>query len=81
MVTGPYRRIRHPSYSAIVLILLGIDSTLASNWGVIYTLTVIVPMVLLRVAFEERMLVEGFGAAYSEYQTHTRQLIPFVDCA
>ena len=78
VVTGPYRRIRHPSYSAIVVILFGIDITLASIWGVIYTLTVIVPMVLLRVAFEERMLVEGFGAAYSEYQTHTRQLIPFV---
>ncbi len=70
--------LRHPSYSAILLILMGVNFTLASVWGLICWTTVIVPIVLVRVAAEERMLVEGFGDSYLEYRGHTERLIPAV---
>jgi protein-S-isoprenylcysteine O-methyltransferase Ste14 len=76
--TGPYSVIRHPSYTALVLILLGVCITLESWWGLLYVATVLIPIVILRVTREERMLLDGFGEAYTEYKNQTRRLVPGV---
>ena len=76
--TGPYGVIRHPSYAALLLILLGVSITLESWWGLLYVSTVMIPIVLLRVTREERILLDAFGEAYTEYKNQTRSLIPAV---
>ena len=75
---GPFRWIRHPSYSGLVLILLGLVMFLSSTWGVLFLAVVVLPMVLVRVAQEERALRRGLGDAYLEYCSRTKRLVPLL---
>jgi len=73
---GPYRLIRHPMYSALLLvtITLLIDSfspVRALVWGVLFATLVI------KLLFEERLLCDHFPP-YSEYSRKTKRLIPYV---
>ena len=76
--TGPYRLIRHPSYSGLLIILLGFGLSL-TNW---LSLLVIMGCGLIgfgyRIHVEERVLQEHLGQPYQEYMRHTKRLIPFV---
>ena len=75
---GPYRLIRHPSYTGILLILLGFGLSL-TNW-----LSLLVMMVCALIGFsyrirvEEHALQEQLGQRYQEYMRRTKRLIPFV---
>jgi protein-S-isoprenylcysteine O-methyltransferase Ste14 len=76
--SGPYRFVRHPSYTAILIMLLGVGMALA-NWA---SLVVILAGgligLLYRVRVEERALVEGLGQPYMDYMRTTRRFIPFI---
>jgi protein-S-isoprenylcysteine O-methyltransferase len=76
--TGPYRLIRHPSYSGAILALLGLGMCYC-NW-LSLELTVIPPALALlwRINIEEKALTSALGEAYANYKAHTRRLIPFV---
>jgi protein-S-isoprenylcysteine O-methyltransferase Ste14 len=75
---GPYRWIRHPSYSGSLLTFLGIGLALG-NWA---SLAAIMGCTLCgytyRVRVEERALCEILGEQYIEYMQRTRRLIPFI---
>lgn len=45
---GPYAFVRHPSYTGLLLILLGLNLTLESWWGLLYVVIVMIPMVLIQ---------------------------------
>jgi protein-S-isoprenylcysteine O-methyltransferase len=75
--TGPYRFIRHPSYTGAFLQFLGI----ALCVGNIYSMLMLVPIVLVfsyRMRVEEVALERGLGEAYASYRRRTKRLIPFV---
>jgi protein-S-isoprenylcysteine O-methyltransferase Ste14 len=76
---GPYRLIRHPSYTGFLLTLLGFGLSLTNNW---LSLLVIMECALLgfsyRIHVEERVLQEHLGQRYQEYMQRTKRLIPFV---
>jgi protein-S-isoprenylcysteine O-methyltransferase Ste14 len=75
---GPYRYIRHPSYSGAMLTLIGFGLVL-SNWlslGLVF-LGIIVGYGY-RVHVEEKALVEGLGPAYDDYMRRTKRFIPYV---
>lgn len=76
VTNGPYKFIRHPMYAAIFIIGIGI-SFLSSNWIVAlsYMLPVIC-MYLIRIADEEKMMIDQFGDEYREHMTRTGRLIP-----
>jgi len=73
---GVFRYIRHPMYSAHFL--WGIAQVLLiHNWitgpaGII----VFIPLYILRVKKEERMMLEEFGEEYRSYMKRTGRLIP-----
>lgn len=76
--TGPYRFIRHPSYTGALLAFLGLGIAL-ENW--LSLLVLIVPITgvfLFRIRLEEAALQTGLGEAYSSYMQRTKRLIPFV---
>ena len=77
--TGPYRLIRHPSYTGILITLLGLGLSLTSNW---LSLLVIMGCALIgfsyRIRVEEHVLQEYLGQRYQEYMRRTKRLIPFV---
>jgi protein-S-isoprenylcysteine O-methyltransferase Ste14 len=76
--SGPYRFIRHPSYSGALLTLLGF-ALAATNW-----LSMIIILVFTFIAYgyriyvEEKVLLEQFGDRYREYMKRTKRLIPFI---
>jgi protein-S-isoprenylcysteine O-methyltransferase len=76
--SGPYRRLRHPSYAGALLAALGITVALGSRLGFGLILILCVPAYLYRIAVEERALVAELGTSYSEYRARTWGLIPGV---
>ncbi|MFI5283414.1 MAG: methyltransferase family protein [Candidatus Dormibacterales bacterium] len=76
--SGPYRFVRHPSYTAILIMLLGVGLELA-NWASLAVLLAGGLMGLLyRVRVEEHALIEALGEPYSGYVRHTKRFIPFI---
>ncbi|MDE3192007.1 MAG: isoprenylcysteine carboxylmethyltransferase family protein [Acidobacteriota bacterium] len=75
---GPYRVLRHPSYTGGLVGLLGVGVA-RDNWLSVGAL-LLVPLagVLIRIPFEEAALRAGLGASYDEYVRRTRRLVPRV---
>lgn len=76
ITNGVFRYIRHPMYAAYWL--WGIAQTLLiQNWiaGLTY-LAFFIPLYLLRVPREERMMLEQFGEDYRLYINRTGRIIP-----
>jgi protein-S-isoprenylcysteine O-methyltransferase Ste14 len=75
---GPYRLIRHPSYTGLLITLLGLGLSL-TNW---LSLLILMGCALLgfsyRIQVEEHVLQAQLGQRYQEYMRHTKRLIPFV---
>ena len=76
--SGPYRWVRHPAYSGILLAGAALAATFdnAASWAVCVTCFVLA--VACRISIEERMLVDALGEAYTSYAARTRRLIPGV---
>ncbi len=76
--TGPYRLVRHPAYSGILLSLLGIALALG-NWVSLAAMLVLPSAALTyRIAIEEAALLSTLGDPYARYVHRTWRLIPFV---
>jgi protein-S-isoprenylcysteine O-methyltransferase Ste14 len=75
---GPYRWVRHPSYTGLLLTLLGLGVAL-ENWLSVLAL-VILPTIglVFRILVEERALLAGLGEPYREYADSRRRLVPGV---
>ncbi|HLG62605.1 MAG TPA: isoprenylcysteine carboxylmethyltransferase family protein [Ktedonosporobacter sp.] len=75
---GPYKLIRHPSYTGILLSTLGVG-VMIMNWVSILIIIVgSLPGFLYRISVEERALREHIGQPYVEYMQRTKRLIPFI---
>jgi len=74
---GIYRNIRHPIYLGVLIVTSGIAIFSASIPGLMIML-LLIPVFLIRIRFEERLLVEEFGGKYQDYQRTTRKLLPFI---
>jgi protein-S-isoprenylcysteine O-methyltransferase Ste14 len=72
-----FRYIRHPAYLGAMILYLSIPVFLSSILGFLVML-LLIPYLLQRIKYEEKMLIEHFGDQYLEYMKHTRKLIPFV---
>jgi protein-S-isoprenylcysteine O-methyltransferase Ste14 len=78
VTTGPYRWIRHPAYSGLLLIVAGFGLTWG-NWLSFAVCAVLpLPAVLWRIHVEEAELDRVLGDAYRTYQMHTARLIPWL---
>ncbi|MDA0163052.1 isoprenylcysteine carboxylmethyltransferase family protein [Solirubrobacter ginsenosidimutans] len=73
---GPYRRVRHPSYTGMLVTFLGIGLALG-NWAAL-ALLVVVPAAgfVVRIRVEERALLAGLGEPYRRFATTRARLIP-----
>ncbi len=75
---GPYRWIRHPSYTGALITFLGYGLSLG-NWFSLLIVCVFVAVgYSYRITVEERALVEGLGDSYRAYMKRTKRIIPFV---
>jgi len=76
--TGPYRFVRHPSYTGALMAFLGLGLCL-DNWASLVVMVVPVFLVFLwRMRVEEAALLQGLGEPYRDYMNRTKRLIPAV---
>lgn len=75
---GPYRFIRHPSYTGLLLILLGLGLSLTNWLSLLFIMGGALLGLSYRIRVEERVLKEHLGQRYQEYMQRTKRLIPFV---
>jgi protein-S-isoprenylcysteine O-methyltransferase Ste14 len=75
---GPYRVLRHPSYAALLLVLIGIGLTYG-NWLSLVALTILPLAGLMnRMRVEEAALAAALGPAYTAYASTRKRIVPFV---
>ena len=75
LTDGPYARVRHPRYLALVAANLGY-ALLANYEGVYIYMAASMPLLYLIMALEEKELKQRFGKAYEDYASKTPQIIP-----
>jgi protein-S-isoprenylcysteine O-methyltransferase Ste14 len=75
---GPYRYIRHPSYTGAFITLVGFGLTLG-NWAGLLALVACGGIgYAYRIRVEESALVLALGEPYRAYMGRTRRLVPFL---
>jgi protein-S-isoprenylcysteine O-methyltransferase Ste14 len=77
VVAGPYRRVRHPIYTGMLLGVLGTILAIGA-WPGWLALVLVGIGFWLKLRHEERLMREQFGAAYVAYMQRTKALIPGV---
>lgn len=76
--TGPYRLVRHPSYSAGIVMYAGIGLALC-NWLSIAVLIITATVTYsYRISVEERALLDTIGEPYRIYMQGRKRLIPYI---
>ncbi len=75
--TGPYRFVRHPSYSGMLLTVLGV-LLCSTDWLSLACFVLALPGMAYRVKVEEGALIQALGEPYREYMWRTPRLAPFL---
>lgn len=76
VTSGPYRFVRHPIYSGLLVGVLG--TILVTNLIGLFILPVLAGFFFYSARVEERNLITAFPTAYPAYQARTKRLIPFL---
>jgi protein-S-isoprenylcysteine O-methyltransferase Ste14 len=73
--SGPYRLVRHPSYTGLLMVVLGFQIG-TRVWPAILLTALPLAAVIGRITVEEAFLVAGLGPTYVAYRARTRRLLP-----
>jgi protein-S-isoprenylcysteine O-methyltransferase Ste14 len=73
---GPYRWLRHPAYTGMIFIYLGIALAIGTWLGAVITTGLMLAAILYRIRVEEQVLIEKFGDEYRDYMKRTWGLLP-----
>jgi protein-S-isoprenylcysteine O-methyltransferase len=76
--SGPYRFLRHPSYSGSLLAVFGFTLSFA-NWATLLIIFLpVCAITMWRIQIEEAALLEALGEPYRHYMQRTKRLVPWV---
>jgi protein-S-isoprenylcysteine O-methyltransferase Ste14 len=75
---GPYRYIRHPSYSGALVTLLGFGLALGNWASVLAAMSCLGLAYAYRIPVEEAALTAALGDSYKKYMSRTWRLVPFL---
>jgi len=76
VTSGPYRHVRHPIYTGILLGVLG--TALATDLYWLIVLLILGVYFVHSARVEERIMADAFPADYPGYRAHTKMIVPFV---
>jgi protein-S-isoprenylcysteine O-methyltransferase Ste14 len=76
VTSGPYRYIRHPIYSGILLAFLGSAVSSSIFWLIIFVISG--TYFIYSAVMEERLMTHQFPKVYPSYKSRTKMLIPFL---
>ena len=78
VVRGPYKYVRHPLYSGVVLLLIGWWLLLDYSFLLLSTILLLLWFNYVVAPFEEKELKAIFGEDYEKYAKEVSRIIPFV---
>jgi protein-S-isoprenylcysteine O-methyltransferase len=78
VTAGAYRLVRHPSYSAGILMNAGLGLALGSWASTAILVLASLAVYSYRIAVEERALLAVVGEPYREFMRTRRRLVPFI---
>jgi protein-S-isoprenylcysteine O-methyltransferase Ste14 len=73
---GPYRWVRHPSYTGLLIIAAGFGLAFSTWPGLVICLVLPTAAMLRRIRIEEAELTRVLGDAYRAYRLRTKRLVP-----
>jgi protein-S-isoprenylcysteine O-methyltransferase len=76
--TGPYRFVRHPSYTAGIMMFTGIGLALGSWFSFLLITIASIATYWYRVTIEERALLGTIGEQYASFIKERKRFIPYV---
>ena len=76
VTSGPYRLVRHPIYSGLLLALIG--TAVALSWLWLIAAALGGAYFIYSALCEERFLESQFPSAYVRYRRSTKMLVPFI---
>ena len=74
--SGPYKYIRHPIYTGMILGLIG-TTIVIGNLKALIIIVVIIAGLIKKIFDEEKLLTANL-TEYSDYKKRTKRLVPFV---
>lgn len=78
VATGPYRLLRHPSYTGGLLLCAG-AGLMSANWAGLAAMTLLpLAVTVWRIRLEETALLAGLGDRYRAYAADRRRLVPLI---
>jgi protein-S-isoprenylcysteine O-methyltransferase Ste14 len=77
VTAGPYRWVRHPIYTGLLIAFAG-SAIARGEWRGVLAVVIVLAGLWRKLKLEERWMIETFGDAYLRYRAKVRALIPFV---
>src|SRR5437868_3724157 len=75
---GPFRMVRHPSYTGVLLAFVGLALSLG-NWAALLVILLPISAAFIhRMNVEENALSDALGPQYTDHMRRTKRLIPFI---
>ena len=78
VTSGPYRYVRHPSYTGIAMVLAGIALASGDVWSLLAVAVLGGAGLAVRIRAEERQLTQALGAEYERFAAGRKRLVPGV---
>ncbi|NOZ42668.1 MAG: isoprenylcysteine carboxylmethyltransferase family protein [Alphaproteobacteria bacterium] len=75
---GAYALVRHPSYTAGLIMVVGLGLALGSYLSLVIITTVTLFAYLQRIGFEEQTLTAALGEKYLAYARGRKRLMPYI---
>jgi protein-S-isoprenylcysteine O-methyltransferase Ste14 len=75
---GPYRLVRHPSYTGLLITFIGISLAVQSIGALLVLLAVFIVSFGYRMRVEEKTLLSELGDDYANYMKRTKRIIPYL---
>jgi protein-S-isoprenylcysteine O-methyltransferase Ste14 len=76
VTSGPYRLVRHPIYSGILV--AGVGTAVALSWAWLIAVALAGVYFVYSATIEERNLTDRFPDTYPAYSRSTKMLVPFI---
>lgn len=75
--SGPYRWVRHPIYTGLLIAFAG-SAIARGEWRGVLAVVIVFAALWRKLKLEETWMIETFGEAYVTYQAEVPALIPFL---
>jgi protein-S-isoprenylcysteine O-methyltransferase Ste14 len=77
IVAGPYRWVRHPIYTGLLLAFVG-SALAVGEWRGVLAVAIVAASFWRKLKLEEAVMRREFGEAYARYAARVPALIPFL---